>query len=743
MDVIPENAKSIILQILQEEGLTAELNATALKRTIPLYAIEENFESVEDFNSLCWFITVFKVPIVDTSTAYVNVLKRAVKEKNKQQLKWFIDYSSSVPSLMQALSLVSLLLVNIVENKNVDLLSWTISNVDRGYVDFKDIFLHAADSGCLEVLRWIYKNGPEFTNHTAADAFRRAFHTENLQILQWLTAKFKLTKCDIQPHIGQMLLYLPETRNDIAQWLIEHFSITWKEYYGLFHYQIPKNCVCAGNLELIKWMDERVYSDVKGLCCSILAQFGYYAIVGGHIKLLKWMDEKSHGACFSSNDIKQAVCVAAMMGHFELLQWIYGKNPRKIFGADGITLDALFIKAAKGGHLSIMQWIQEIGDSSITTDVLLDAFYCAITSGCLPAVQWLYPIVSPYEYFPKLICTSFAIACKEGYTCIAQWLYKTATLNEEYSKMLTEPITIYCSVQWNLDVRVNKGLFVHAIKEHREHNDRRTLLEWFRKIFHMWIGTLYSAFKKALYFDKMDLIQWLYDQYLDRIKPLMHSMELSELSDLMLERCGVALSKWLIQTFGVTLDQIRHSNTLQKAARWNYFRFMRWLVHRYADLNKSDAMALDNYALKQAIKRKNMHMLQWLLKTFSFTAEDVISNGKYSGDVAAERQLLLDSSPFYEAVARGNVEAVKVMKEIVGVKAEHVAPFRDCLFLCAAKVGHLSMVQWLVDEFGWSLQDVNDVVHLSITKACNKDIVEWLKETFIVQQQSCKSRRIY
>ena len=141
-------------------------------------------------------------------------------------------------------------------------------------------------------------------------------------------------------------------------------------------------------------------------------------------------------------------------------------------------------------------------------------------------------------------------------------------------------------------------------------------------------------------------------------------------------------------------------------------------LHVTFGLDKSDARANDNYALKWCARNGHLEVVKYLKEAFGLDKSDAQANANHALRLSAEN---------------GHLEVVKYLKEAFGLdKSDARAQDNYALRWCAEN-GHLEVVKYLKEAFGLDKSDAqaNDNYALKWSSVNGHlEVVKYLKEAF-------------
>ncbi|KAL6052372.1 Ankyrin repeat domain containing protein [Balamuthia mandrillaris] len=227
--------------------------------------------------------------------------------------------------------------------------------------------------------------------------------------------------------------------------------------------QVMSNAARGGHLEVLKWAladaDQSSYSTRvawKAVCKA--------AATAGHTHLLCWAVNALQNP-YQVFSQKTAEC-AALAGHVKTLQWMK-KATKGLLKPSRISR-----KAAKGGHLDVLQWVVEELNFDPTGDTKV--FCGAARGGSLEMLQWLCD--------RGAVCSGKSDACaaaaKGGHMEVLQWLLS------------------------------NGGLLDGSVFQNAAKGGHVTMLQWLWENNCPWSR---RAFRGAVDKGRMEALRWLYD----------------------------------------------------------------------------------------------------------------------------------------------------------------------------------------------------------------------------------------
>lgn len=216
----------------------------------------------------------------------------------------------------------------------------------------------AAFSGRLEVLDWLYanrKNAVSASNTWEATALEEAARLGHVDVLNWFYANHRHHWL---PHVLDIAVLYRQTC--VCDWI-------WEEQVPANIPRLMNTALHIGSIEILKslhdhysdecryWMLVHVaYGEDSRVVLWLLQQYpdryGKRGVeLGAICGDLSCVQQFSGGRCHERQLGKSAMCKAAKFGHLHILEWLYANNGSKL------PLKALW-EALYRGHLHVIKW---------------------------------------------------------------------------------------------------------------------------------------------------------------------------------------------------------------------------------------------------------------------------------------------------------------------------------------------------------------------------------------------------
>ena len=282
-------------------------------------------------------ILIRRMIILHIPKELVLLIVSFLDTSSKFSLKFITKYFAI---MLCSLRIKEDIIIDAVSNGYTDTVRWLMSEDDCGYCDvvskgyfkFKNIFVAAIQSGCLEIVEWLYDTHKNEYS-LGYSYYEEAASNGKFEILKWLRTKFCENVC---PWNTQTCYGAAENGHfEILKWLRAKFC----ENGCPWNANICSGAAENGHFEILKWLRENG--------CPWNANTCYGAAENGHFEILKWLRENgcqwNEDACYG----------AAKNGHFEILKWLR---------ENGCPWDeSAYYGAAKNSHFGILRWLRENG----------------------------------------------------------------------------------------------------------------------------------------------------------------------------------------------------------------------------------------------------------------------------------------------------------------------------------------------------------------------------------------------
>ncbi|KAL6054532.1 Ankyrin repeat domain containing protein [Balamuthia mandrillaris] len=371
--------------------------------------------------------------------------------------------------------------------------------------------------------------------------------------------------------------YNVEPRN-LWGWIMKHY------YWSLFaSRKIETMAAETGRLDVLQAMDCKWWLSGSDQGLSNAAR-------GGHLEVLKWALADADQSSYSTLVAWKAVCkAAATAGHTHLLCWAVDvlRNPYQVLSNETAECAALAghvetlqwmntatkgllmprrisCKAAKGGYLSLLQWVVEELNFDPSGDT--NVFCCAARGGSLEVLQWLCDRGAS--------CSGKSDACaaaaKGGHAEVLKWLLSKGGLLDE-------------------------SVFHNAAK-----GGQVTMLQWLWENNCPWSRI---AFRGAVDKGRVEAVRWLYDL---KGPQLLQESDVFYVMDLAAQKGNLEVLKFLRTEMEPPFPwSVETSNT---AVFFNNFELLRWM----RDEAKPPCPWDESTSLR-ACQRGHYTLLHWML----------------------------------------------------------------------------------------------------------------------------------
>ena len=342
-----------------------------------------------------------------------------------------------------------------------------------------DVCEKAAESGNLEVLKWLWENKLELDEDTCKGAASGGF----LEILKWArknNCPWNEETCNAAAK-GGFTQVLKFARDNDCPWSdVTCSSAATGGHLSTLQFARKNGCTwdsvtctkaaTGGHFEVLKWARE------NGCPWNIYTCEG--AARGNHISILKWAHE--NGCPWNYLTVEWIV----FNGNFEALKWIYTVDKSILCNISVIERASICYTAIKGNHLEIAKWLTSI-TSEFGFELLNNNFkelkLCktAAANGNLKMLSWLI------ENGQKIDIEVYESAASGGHINILEFGKENNWLS---LKHLSREHNF-----WNMSIFATERGHLHVLK-------------WLHKN----IGFIEdSCFGAAIYCGYFDIVKWL------------------------------------------------------------------------------------------------------------------------------------------------------------------------------------------------------------------------------------------
>ena len=576
-------------------------------------------------------------------------------------------------------------------------------------------FTLAAQSGFFQLMQTLERLGINIhqVNHNNDNAFTLAARHGSLRWCQWLAGKgINIHQVNHQHHNAITLAALAGSQ-PLLEWLCaEKMDLQ----------QIPKRLVpgetepevigvndsfnaailaaSAGHFAEAQWLMRRGLS---------IHQRDYHnrnaviqAVALGQLDAVKWFTAQSilpdrfphRLPDFYKNERHNAMSLAARLGHLHILQWLH-QNGDSLDDQDDERI--LLIMAARHGDLPMTQWLCQQGADIGRLDnrKKANALSVAVSCGHLRLSQWL--VGQGAEDIPDIDGNdALMLAAKGGHNAIFRWLIRSESL---------------------ADRQANK-LLLQALR-----SGHRSLAVWLclnvcNSIFGVDINgnnALMLAAKNGFLW----LTQWLGEQTQD-----IDQTDLRGYTALMLAAANghLPVVQWLYREKKANLHQkgVDQADALQLALSFGQTETANWLIGQGMVLN------LDYFCTKRRLSWtsdiNNVGLLQCLLRQ--------------------KLPLRLLATATHDAIHEGNVPALAFYLHAGVGRGKDSTSFRKKCFIEAASGGSVAALEYLYHHSGdnWGDDGVKEPFLESAARFGNLHIIQWFWVRYGLttdDQQSC------
>ena len=250
---------------------------------------------------------------------------------------------------------------------NIEILEWASKDRYRKILHYSNgypylqrfrqlgelVYDEACTGGNLEVIEWLENNNCHVSEQSICIAARHGYE----KILDFL----------LMVGTGEITYELKEEAAFGG-----HFEIVKKYYSDSVGESLAKYGAQYGNIEFIKWLqDRRELIDLEDC--------GNYALKFGQLETIKWLQTQGWACPRTACDL------AAVSGSIDVVQWAKSNG--------SYCSEKTVIKAAKNGHISLIKWLRENGCpwSAQTTQKV------ALKCQGLQVLKWLIENNCPLE----------------------------------------------------------------------------------------------------------------------------------------------------------------------------------------------------------------------------------------------------------------------------------------------------------------------------------------------------------
>lgn len=229
--------------------------------------------------------------------------------------------------------------------------------VSQNYVCTNEVFVGAALSGHLEMLKWLKERNLNLLSISTEQAAFSAIVRGYLDVVEWLWQVFadELRRCafssnnftDAAAKYGHV---------EILQWLYDHaFPIGPNAWC---------NAIENNHFHVVRWLQKNDYVRT--------ARMRKPAILSGNLQMLKLVDKLQPNTATHPLDIT----IAAMVGNLDIIKWLISRGSNWTPHA--------FHLAIEGGHLHILKWSKKMSVKNTT-----GVYGIAVTRGYFHILKWM------------------------------------------------------------------------------------------------------------------------------------------------------------------------------------------------------------------------------------------------------------------------------------------------------------------------------------------------------------------
>ena len=426
----------------------------------------------------------------------------------------------------------------------------------------------------------------------------------------------------------------------------------------------------------------------------------------GHAELLRFLIEKNQPFFnVSRSTLWFAFQKAAANGHCEILKFLCSKFDLTIDDVRSQE-NCVLVMTAKHGHVSVMNFLIATFSGLTHVDVLLGSTHndsCMSVAAENGHVEIMRILVNNFgitrEHFRSHKNHAFIMAAANGRLEAARYLVDTIGLSAD-------------------DARLDSN---HALKNVVGNGDIKTLRYL---VENLGLDTAEDAACLLLVKGKSSFFEAIYKGHVDVVK-------------------------YLVETFGFTLQDmlgVYHNFNLSFASLFGDIDVLK--MNMQAATNAKTAGESDYLQFQN----KQIEMLQYLIRTFSLTRQDLFCRNKTLfvnaatyGHASVMKLLIqtcdtMANAPhenreknniFQAAVLGGNLQVVKLVVEAFGINADDARADKNHALRTAVQFGHLSVLQFLVEELHLALPgDALDIEQDAIFGAARRGNISTLRYMF-------------
>ena len=290
-----------------------------------------------------------------------------------------------------------------------------------GLAALDEIGLHAASSGCMELVQWVldtFRNAipapalwekPSAAYLAPFTALRSAARGNHTHVMTWLVTHAGSPIPDTPVAVQALVEDAAKGGIEALQWI--HNTIRHPMVFGA---DAMRNAASRGHFDAIRWMHAEFNVELTYEVIDCAAEYG-------QIEVLKWCEQQVLQQAFSEDELdeSEAMFVAAREGHLGVLQWLHDR--RRTF----VAIDwnqGLYEVAAAHGHMRVLEWLHDMRCPRGTS---ADAITGAVRSGSIDVIVWLRNRGFKWN---ADACTS---AAEHGRLDILEWLRAGAVDGEQ------------------------------------------------------------------------------------------------------------------------------------------------------------------------------------------------------------------------------------------------------------------------------------------------------------------------
>ena len=326
------------------------------KTLISLVKLDRRLFELYKDDSLLWYRICNKNIDTAIRRGRLDVLQRIHKMHNKIMtnkrytiiaIDWGqLEIAKWLHDISQKPDTIEIDIRHIAEKGHLEMIKWIYSEYSIKIESLGDSMNLAAKNGHIEVVKWLHENPRLYNSHSAS---YMAAENGHIEIVKYLHEKNNKSGFD--------LLTINRAINngyfEIVKYLYETYRLKCSDRS---YYEIMNKVLSSGNLQMMKYFDEKNPNELNTKLCVNLA------IQNGHIELIKYLVTNRKKITFNQISLSGALD----NGHVDVVKYLYKIYNKEVKSFCTKSFVQSHIENHRG-HVEVVLWLEMILESINST----------------------------------------------------------------------------------------------------------------------------------------------------------------------------------------------------------------------------------------------------------------------------------------------------------------------------------------------------------------------------------------